>query len=204
MALALLQVAVAFDGKARARAVGAGWHVLCRPLITERVGPHPGKAQTVSARCHGTRFAAVPGRFGNPRCSMTDDKPPPLDLSTPPTSFTSFKPVGHIVIGFPDDDTCGRAVSALEDAGIGEVQQIPSDDMRSKMAQMLDMASGSAEFGHEIVEMRKYLALSAVGYGWLIAPAADDEAMQHIVLLVEPIGARVAVNYGRLLIQDVL
>lgn len=45
--------------------------------------------------------------------------------------------------------------------------------MRSRMAQMLDPASGSAEFGHEVVE-RRFLSGSAAGCGGLIVPAADD------------------------------
>lgn len=135
---------------------------------------------------------------------MSTDKSGAVDLTAPPTSFTAFKPVGHIVIGFPDNETCGRAVHALQEEGFTEVQQVQSEDMRSNMGQMLDSVSGIAELGHEVVEMRKYLALSAEGYGWLIVPASDNDAARRIISSVEPIGARVAVNYGRLLIEDML
>lgn len=135
---------------------------------------------------------------------MKDDKSSAVDLSAPPTSFTAFKPLGHIVIGFPDDETCERASQALKEAGIQRVQHVASNDMRLRMAQMLDLASGSAEFGHEVVEMRRYLSLSAEGYGWLIVPASSDEASRHVVSIVEPLGARIAVHYGALIITDLL
>jgi hypothetical protein len=134
---------------------------------------------------------------------MNYDKPV-VDLSDPPTSFSAFKPTGHIVIGFPDDDSGGRAKAALAQAGIEGVQQVASAEMRSHMAQMLDLASGSAEFGHEIVAMRRYLALSAEGYGWLVVPASDESAARDVVAMVEPLGARVATHYRRLVIADLL
>lgn len=135
---------------------------------------------------------------------MNDDKPVPVDLSTPPKSFTAFKPVGHIVIGFPDDETAERSKEALKEAGFAQIQKVASADMQINMAQMLDVASGSAEFGHEIVQMRKYLSMSAEGYGWLIVPASGDDTVQHIVSTVKPLGARIAVHYGRLIIEDLV
>jgi len=135
---------------------------------------------------------------------MNDDKPVSVDLTTPPKSFTAFKPVGHIVIGLPDDETAERSREALKEAGFTQMQNIASADMQINMAQMLDVASGSAEFGHEIVQMRKYLAMSAEGYGWLIVPASGNEAAQRIVSTVQPLGARIAVHYGLLLIEDLL
>jgi len=135
---------------------------------------------------------------------MKDDKPAAVDLSAPPTSYTAFKPLGHIVIGFPDDESSERARLALFQAGVHGLQQVQSADMRSKMAQMLDLASGSAEFGHEVVAMRRFLSMSAEGYGWLIVPATDDAAARSITEMVEPLGARVAVKYDRLIITDLL
>lgn len=131
---------------------------------------------------------------------MKNDKP--VDLSEPPTSYTAFKPVGHIVIGFPDDESSERAARAL--AGSAAVQHVPAADMRSRMARMLDLASGSAEFGHEIVEMRRFLSMAAEGYGWLIVPAADDPTARRIIDTVKPLGARVAVKYDRLIVSDLL
>jgi hypothetical protein len=135
---------------------------------------------------------------------MTDAREAPVVLSAPPTSYTAFKPVGHIVIGFADVASGERARQALADAGVEGVQQVASAEMRSKMAQMLDVASGSAEFGHEIVAMRRFLSLSAEGYGWLIVPAADDSTARGVIATVEPLGARVAVRYDRLIVSDLL
>jgi hypothetical protein len=128
----------------------------------------------------------------------------PIDLSTPPTSFSAFKPVGRMVIGFPDDESCERAAQELRQTGTGDPQQVPSADMQLRMAQMLDLAHGSAEFGHEIVEMRRFLSLSAQGYGWLIVPATIGDESQRIIAIVEPLGARIAVHYGTLIITDLL
>jgi hypothetical protein len=135
---------------------------------------------------------------------MKDDNTSPIDLSTPPTSFSAFKPLGRIVIGFPDDESSERAAHELREAGIGPPQQVPSAEMQLSMAQMLDLAHGSAEFGHEVVEMRRFLSLSAQGYGWLIVPSTDDDESRKILSIVQPFGARLAVHYGTLLITDLL
>ena len=133
----------------------------------------------------------------------TDDTPSPVDPETAPTSFSAFKPRDHVVLGFPDQAPCDRATQALTDSGITGIRHVPAEEMRSSMADMLDRASGSAEFGHEAVEMRKYLALSAQGYHWLVVPASGDDA-QGVVDTVQPLGAKVAVHYGLLLITDLL
>ncbi len=134
---------------------------------------------------------------------MKDDKPV-FDMSAPPTSYSAFKPVGHTVIGFPDDESSERAQQLLSEDGVQGLQQVPSSDMRSMMAALLDLAGGSAEFGHEVVVMRRFLSMSAKGYGWLIVPTADDEEARSILATIEPLGARVAVKYDRLIITDLL
>ena len=135
---------------------------------------------------------------------MNNEPKPLVDLDHAPTSFTAFKPVGHVVVGFPDDETSQRAQQLLADNGIADLQRIAADDLRSHMAEMLDLASGSAEFGHEIVAMRRFLAMAAKGYGWLVVAAKDDAAAARVVELSAPIGARVAIKYDRLIITDLL
>lgn len=129
---------------------------------------------------------------------------PLIDLNNPPTSFAAFKPVGHVVIAFPDDESSQRAQQELADKGFVRTQQVPSTTMRSYMSNQLDMAGGSAEFGHEVVVMRRFLSMSAQGWGWLIVAADDDEAAKRVVELVKPLGAREAIKYGRLVITDLL
>jgi hypothetical protein len=129
-----------------------------------------------------------------------------VDPSNPPTSFTAFKPIGQVVVALPDNETATRARMALLGSGVdkNDMEVVASADMRLKMAQMLDLASGSAEFGHEIVAMRQFLALAADGAGWLLVKATDESAEQRIVNTVEPLGAMAAVKYGRLIITDLL
>lgn len=40
--------------------------------------------------------------------------------------------------------------------------------------------------------MRRFLSMSAEGYGWLMVPAPDDATAQGIIDTVKPPGARVA------------
>ena len=53
---------------------------------------------------------------------MKDDKPV-FDMSAPPTSYSAFKPVGHTVIGFPDDESSERAQQLLSEDGVQGLQQ---------------------------------------------------------------------------------
>lgn len=132
---------------------------------------------------------------------MTDKLSRP-DFAVPAEPPLTFRPLNHLVIGFPDDETSQRAAQALAQQGIAEAHAVASNDMRLRMAQLLEAVEHSA--GDEVLEMRRFLSLSADGYGWLVVPASGELPSARIVAIVEPLGARLAVHYGNGRISDLL
>ena len=90
-----------------------------------------------------------------------------------PRSFGAFKPVGHVVTAFENDEQATKAAEALREKGFKDedILQYSAVEEAEQMKDLLGHASGFAEFGHEIALMRKYRELASEGCGWLIVYA---------------------------------
>ncbi|NML19192.1 hypothetical protein [Azohydromonas caseinilytica] len=123
-----------------------------------------------------------------------------------PVSFGAFKPVGHVVVAFPDDQAAQQAARDLRDLGLGpeDILFYTGDEEGREMRELLDGVSGTAEFGHEIVLMRRYAELAREGCGWLIVFAPEDEQAMRVAEVARHHGARMAERYHRLVVEDML
>lgn len=123
-----------------------------------------------------------------------------------PVSFGAFKPVGHVVIAFPDDASAQQAARDLRDLGFGpeDILFYTGEEEGREMRDLLEGVSGTAEFGHEIVLMRRYCELAREGCGWLIVFAPEDEQALRVGEVVPRHGARLAERYHRLVVEDML
>jgi hypothetical protein len=123
-----------------------------------------------------------------------------------PVSFGAFKPVGHVVIAFPDDAAAQQAARDLRDLGFGpeDILFYTGEEEGREMRDLLDGVTGTAEFGHEIALMRRYCELAREGCGWLIVFAPEDEQALRVGEVAHRHGARVAERYHRLVVEDML
>jgi hypothetical protein len=123
-----------------------------------------------------------------------------------PVSFGAFKPVGHVVVAFPDDEAAQQAARELRGLGFGpeDILFYTGEEEGREMRDLLDNVSGTAEFGHEIVLMRRYCELAREGCGWLIVFAPEDEQAMRVSEVAQRHGARVAERYHRLVVEDLL
>ncbi|WP_157271109.1 hypothetical protein [Azohydromonas aeria] len=123
-----------------------------------------------------------------------------------PVSFGAFKPVGHVVVAFPDDESAQQAARALRNLGFGpeDILFYTGEENGREMRELLEGVSGTAEFGHEVVLMRRYLELAQEGCGWLIVFAPEDEQALRVSEVAHQHGARVAERYHRLVVEDML
>lgn len=123
-----------------------------------------------------------------------------------PVSFGAFKPVGHVVVAFPDDGSAQQAARELRNLGFGpeDILFYTGEENGREMREMLEGVSGTAEFGHEVVLMRRYLELAEEGCGWLIVFAPEDEQALRVGEVAHRHGARVAERYHRLVVEDML
>ena len=123
-----------------------------------------------------------------------------------PVSFGAFKPVGHVVVAFPNNQAAQQAAHELRDLGFGpeDILFYTGDEEGREMRDLLDGVSGTAEFGHEIVLMRRYAELAREGCGWLIVFAPEDEQAMRAGEVARRHGARLAERYHRLVVEDML
>ena len=123
-----------------------------------------------------------------------------------PHSFGAFKPVGHVVVAMPDDESAAKAVKALRDQGFEEadILQYTAAEEDDEMDRMLRHTSEFAGFGYEVSLMRRYQELSKNGASWLIVYAPKEEHDLKVGEVARQYGAWAAEKYHRLVIEDLL
>jgi hypothetical protein len=86
-------------------------------------------------------------------------------------SFGVFKPVGHVVISFPDAAAADRAETALATLGLkpGAVRRYSDREMLRQIDADITRASPIAAVGQEMNLVLAHRALAERGYHWLLA-----------------------------------
>ena len=117
-----------------------------------------------------------------------------------------LNPVGHIVLAFKDDAQSAAAAAELRSIGLLEEDILAylASEAAPRLRERVRTASEAAGFGHEIVLMRRYLAMAEEGAGWLIVYAPNDAAVQRIVEVATRFAALCAVRYHRLASEDLI
>jgi hypothetical protein len=128
-----------------------------------------------------------------------------IDKNDLPTSFGSFKPVGHVMLGLPDEAALAAAKLTLRAQGWNDEAMTAFTPRESldEMQGLIDNASPLAGFGSEIALMRRYLDLARQGYRWLLVQAQSSEDAQRVADLAKGQGATLAVYYRALIVEDI-
>jgi hypothetical protein len=129
-----------------------------------------------------------------------------LDNNGLPTSFGSFKPVGHVMLGFPDEAALGGAISSLRAQGWSDkaVTVFTPRETLVEMQGLIDNASALAGFGSEMALMRRYFDLARQGYRWLLVQAQTSEDAQRVADAAKAQGAALAVYYRALVVEELI
>jgi hypothetical protein len=123
-----------------------------------------------------------------------------------PQSFGAFKPVDHVVIALPDDDSAARLVQALGAAGFApdDVIEYTAAEKNHAMSRMLEHTSDVAGFGYEVSLMRRYQQLARQGASWLIVYAPEEAQTVQVGQLAKAHGALLAERYETLAIESLI
>ncbi len=123
-----------------------------------------------------------------------------------PQSLGTYNPVGHVLVALPSDAVAQEARQALRDIGFDDedVLHYSADEERAQMDGMLAHASEMAGFGYEVTLMRRYQALAREGCGWLLVYAPDAPHAERVTEVARRFGARSAVKYHWLVVEDLL
>ena len=122
-----------------------------------------------------------------------------------PSTLGAFKPVGHVVIAFPQDVDLDAAQTALMEAGR------PADAIvRMSPAQMIaqadhDLANASpiAAVGQELNLVRAHRDLAASGHSFFVVAARDDD-VEKVAEVARRFHAARAQRYGRFIIEELI
>lgn len=122
------------------------------------------------------------------------------------TSFGTFKPVGHLMLGLPDRQALLALKTELRAPGVpgcAADEMTPLESIE-EMQTLIDNASPLAGFGYEVTLMRRYLKLAQQGYSWLVVKVDSDEEARRVADLAQAHGATLAVRYGSLTVEDLI
>lgn len=122
------------------------------------------------------------------------------------STLGALNPVGHALLAFDDDDKAREAAKALRDAGFSaeDILLYTSGELFPDLNDMMRNASGAAGFGYEITLMRRYMTLASEGAGWVVVYSPEDEQTGQVQEIARRLGAKSAVQYGRLLHEDLI
>jgi hypothetical protein len=122
------------------------------------------------------------------------------------TSFGTFKPVGHVLLGVKPDGDRDALIGALRASGIGNPSMTvftPRETV-AEMKDMIDDASILAGFGYEITAMRRLVKLSIEGFRWLLVKVDDLEAAQKAAEVAKANDVPLAWYYRMLTVEELI
>lgn len=123
-----------------------------------------------------------------------------------PTSFGSFNPIGHMMVGLPDPAKAQALTEALRATGLpGDalVNFTPRESV-AKFEAMTQDASDAAGFGYELRLQLRYLEQARQGFHFLLVKVQDEEGASRAAEIARSHGATVAVYYRMLVVQEMI
>jgi len=123
-----------------------------------------------------------------------------------PQSLGTYNPVGHVLLALPSEALALEASDALRNIGFDDddVLHYSAEEERDQMERMLAHASELSGFGYEVTLMRRYQALAQAGCSWLLVYAPDAPHAERVAEVARRFGARSAVKYHWLVVEDLL
>jgi hypothetical protein len=125
-----------------------------------------------------------------------------MDKTDPPESFGVFKPVGHIVIAYPETDDLQAAIARLQALGFAleALVRYTPQQMMDQVDRELPAASPLAAMGQELNLIKAHRALAERGCGFLVVHAPDDGLAEQVATVARATGAVAAQRYGRFIV----
>ena len=125
---------------------------------------------------------------------------------TLPTSIGTFKPVDNDMMGLPTQLQADALVAALHAAGWtpdAVLHFLPRESVPELQA-LVDSAGPLADFGYELKLLRRYLSLAQQGYRWLLVRVDDADHAAAACTVARTCGARLAVYYRTLTVEELI
>lgn len=129
-----------------------------------------------------------------------------MDQDQDDHAFGVFKPVGHLVISFPQAAQADAARDAILALGLApeQVRQLTDAQMLAQIDSDMHTASPLASIGQEMNLVKAHRALAERGYHWLVVRVPDDDRARAVADAAKAAGAERAQHYGRLIIEELI
>jgi hypothetical protein len=129
-----------------------------------------------------------------------------MEKTHPPKTFGVFKPVGHVVMAFHNDEDLHTAETSLAHQGFSDedIVSYSPEEMLAQTADDLQTASPLAHIGQDINLIKAHRAFAAAGCSFLVVKTTDDEHVQRAAEVARESHAAAAQRYGRLIVEELI
>lgn len=121
-------------------------------------------------------------------------------------AYGVFKPVGHMVVSFPDEASAAKGNEALAALGYerADIHRYTPEQMVAQCDADIARASPLAGVGQELNLVKAYRELAERGFHWLVLREDDDERARRAADALHAEGAERAQLYGRFIIEEMI
>lgn len=129
-----------------------------------------------------------------------------MNKADPPRSFGVFKPAGHTLLAFPNEQQLDAAATQLTAIGIpsGVVTHYTPQEMMLQTADDLAGASALASIGQDLNLIKVHRELAMKGCHFLVVPTEKDDIARQVAQIAQRLGAIAAQHYGHLVVEDLI
>ncbi|CAM5791877.1 hypothetical protein [Rhizobacter fulvus] len=123
-----------------------------------------------------------------------------------PAAYGVFKPVGHVILAFPNESDMKGAYSALLSGGSapGDITAYTPDQMRQQADIDIEQAGVLAGIGQELNLVKAHRELAVQGHSFLVVKAPSDDEANRIADVARRFRAARAQRYGHLMIEELI
>ena len=121
-------------------------------------------------------------------------------------AYGVFKPVGHMVVSFPDAASAAKGHEALGALGYerADIHAYTPEQMVAQCDADIARASPLAGVGQELNLVKAYRELAERGFHWLVLREDDDDRARRAADALHAQGAERAQLYGRFIIEEMI
>lgn len=121
-------------------------------------------------------------------------------------AYGVFKPVGHMVVSFPDAASASKGQEALAALGFerADIHPYTAAQMVKQCDEDIARASPAASIGQELNLVKAYRELAERGFHWLVVKVDDDDRARAAADALQAQGAERAQLYGRFIIEEMI
>ena len=129
-----------------------------------------------------------------------------MKIADRPEAYGVFKPVGHVIVAFADDEASQGALAELLRSGFvaDDIVVYTPQQMKAQADVDIEQAGVLAGIGQELNLVKAHRDLAERGHFFLVVHAPDDAQSERVAEVARHHHAARAQKYGRLMIEELI